>query len=198
MTSTGKTRFRARLMRSLEADLKVHGFTLKLAREVFLRKWADRTDRFRLVFLDGKPGYDVQIDIAVRFERVEEIFHRSSGFPAKSQKNTPTVVANVGELMAKDFRAYRSRIISEGDIPSAAQEIVEVFRGIALPYYDKFGSLSAVDHELNERPFERTPNRGTPWLRCSAGIIVAKLVNRPNFTDLEACYRAATLPNERY
>jgi hypothetical protein len=190
MTSTGKAQLRAGLLRSLGADLKVHGFTLKLSKDVLVRKWDDRTDRFRLVFLDGKPGYDVQIDVAIRFERVEEIFHRSSGYPPKSQKDTPTIAATVGDLVARDFRACRFRIVSEDDIPSATQGIVEVFCGIALPYYDKFGSLSAIDRDLNERPCEPTLNQGFPWLRCSAGIIVAKLVNRPNFADLEACYRS--------
>jgi hypothetical protein len=190
MTSTGMVKLRAGLSRSVGAEIKVHGFALKSSKNVIVRKWADRTDSFQLFLSNGEPGYLVQMNVAVRFERVEEIFHRSSGYPAKSQKDTATIATTVDDLVASDLRPYWFRIVSEDDIPSVTRRIVEAFCGIALPYYDKFGSLSAIDHELNDRPREPTRNRGFPWLRCSAGIIVAKLVNRPNFAELEACYRA--------
>jgi hypothetical protein len=56
MTSTGKAQLRIRRLRSVGAELKGHGFTLKLSKDAFLRKGDDRTDRFRLVFRDGKSS----------------------------------------------------------------------------------------------------------------------------------------------
>ena len=54
MTSTGKAQLRVRLLRSVGAGLKDHGFTLKLSKDAFLRKWDDRTERFRPLFRDAE------------------------------------------------------------------------------------------------------------------------------------------------
>jgi len=56
MTSTGKAQLRVRLLRSVRAGLKGHGFTLKLSKDAFLRKWDDRTGRFRPFFCDAESS----------------------------------------------------------------------------------------------------------------------------------------------
>ena len=74
---------------------------------------------------------------------------------------------------------------------------MQVFRTFALPYFEKFVSLAAIDAELNDKPTERTPNRGSPWLRCSTGLIVAKLVGRPNYQELIDIYTEVVSGNAK-
>lgn len=65
---------------------------------------------------------------------------------------------------------------------------MKVLHEFAIPYFNKFASVYAIDAELNSRPTERTPNRGFPWLRCSTGIILAKLVGRPDYDTFVKIY----------
>ncbi len=96
--------------------------------------------------------------------------------------------ARVGSLLRGSPRASEFRLEYEAEIASVTEEILNVFREFVLPYFDRWGSLAAIDAELNDQPTERTPHRSLAWFRCSTGIIVAKLVNRPDYARLVAIY----------
>jgi hypothetical protein len=138
--------------------------------------------------LDAKPGYRIQPGVAVRIERVEEIFHQTSGFELKYQKDTPTMGTRVGSLLSGSSGACEFLLGSASEIASVTEKLVDVFRKIAVPYFEHWGSLAAIDIELNDKPNERTRHRALAWFRCSTGIIVAKLVNRPEYEQLAAFY----------
>ena len=58
----------------------------------------------------------------------------------------------------------------------------------ATAYYRRFSTVTAVDDELNRTPRVLNVNRSIPHFRCSAGIIAAKLVDRPNLAELADIY----------
>ena len=89
---------KAGLLESLRPVLAKDGFSLNAKRGRFIRKRGDVTDDFTLQCRDGKPGCRVEPDVGVRFEIVEEIYHRTSMFGPKYHKNTVTVGGSVGEL----------------------------------------------------------------------------------------------------
>jgi hypothetical protein len=179
---------KASLFNLLSPELTNQGFSLKRAKDTFVRRRGDLTDMFQLVCLDEKPGYRVQPNVAVRLERVESIFHLTSGFEAKYQKDTPTMGNSIGIFLTGDSRSCEFRLASEREVVALSQKVAGVFREFALPYFDRWGSLAAIDAELNDRPSEPTRHRALAWFRCSTGIIVAKLVGRPDFDQLAALY----------
>ena len=63
-----------------------------------------------------------------------------------------------------------------------------IFLEVAVPYFERWASLEAIDIELNEDPTKRTVHKALAWFRCSTGIIVAKLVGRTDFDRLAASY----------
>jgi hypothetical protein len=77
-------------------------------------------------------------------------------------------------------------LVSDSQVEDVAEEVMDVFREFALPYVEQWSSLQAIDVELNEVPGIRTIHRAAGWFRCSTGIIVAKLVGRPNYRQLAA------------
>jgi hypothetical protein len=170
------------------ARLAKRGFNLKAAKDSFVRQHNGETDMFQLVCLDGKPGWRIQPNVAVRIERVEEIFHQTSGFEPKYQKDTPTIGSSVGNITAGNNRACEFLLEDDHNVSSVAESIVDIFGRIGLPYFDKFRRISAIDNELNANPTERTPNRVLPWLRCSTGVIVAKLSGRSDYAKLAEVY----------
>jgi hypothetical protein len=179
------------------AALAKHGFKLKAAKESFVRQHDGETDIFQLVCLDGKPGWRIQPNVGVRIERVEAIFHETSGFEPRYQNDTPTIGSAVGNITAGDNRACEFLLEDSCGLSSVAENIVDVFERIGLPYFDRFSSISAIDRELNSDPTKRTPNRVLPWLRCSTGVIVAKLSGRADYGKLVEIYLDALRKSDK-
>jgi hypothetical protein len=183
-----KVRVKKEVLESVFADVSRLGFALKASKDSFIRAANGISDVFQLVFLDGKPGWRIQPNIGVRIEKVEEIFHRTSGFDSKLQQDTVTVGGGVGNILSGDNRSCEFGVVSESEVPAVSKEVGRVFTEIALPYFERFHSLSAIDAELNGKPTERTPNGRAPYLRCATGVIVAKLIGRPNYDELVNIY----------
>ncbi|QPF82525.1 hypothetical protein IC762_22535 [Bradyrhizobium genosp. L] len=124
----------------------------------------------------------------MRIERVETIFHQTSGFEAKYQKDTPTIGSSIGMLTAENNRACEFLMENESELSSAVDGIVDIFERFALPYFETFGTVPAIDKELNFSPATPTPHRGSSWLRCATGAIVARLNGRPDYYELVHAY----------
>jgi hypothetical protein len=188
MSSAGVRELKGLLLESLQKSLSDDGFILKAPKDSFIRRRGGVTDIFQMVCLDGNPGLRIQPNVAVRIERVEDIFHQTSGFAARDQKDTPTLGGAIGNITKNDNRACEFLLASPTEVAFVAEQVMRVFHDFALPYFERFGTLSAIDAELNTRPTERTPNRVAPWLRCATGIIVARLVGRSDYRQLIETY----------
>jgi hypothetical protein len=179
---------KAAIFADLSPELAKYDFSFKPAQDRFIRRRGQVTDLFQLVCLDGKPGLRIQPNVGVRIERIENIFHQTSGFEPKYQKDTPTMGNSVGIFLNGDSRSCEFLVESKSEAAPTAEKIAGVFREFALPYFERWGSLAAIDAELNDKPGERTHQRALAWFRCSTGLIVAKLVGRPDYEQLVAFY----------
>jgi hypothetical protein len=190
MVNTEDLKTKVQLFESVNSELAHEGFILQAGKERFVRSHPGGiTDLFQLVCLDAKPsGYRVQPNVGIRIETVEDIFHISSDMEPQYQKETPTLGGAVGNILTGSSRSCEFRLASLSDVTAVTTEILRVFREFALPYFDKYSSLPEIDAELNDKPQERTPNRGMSWLRVSTGIIVARLVGRDDYLQLVEMY----------
>lgn len=175
------------LLESVGAGLKPFGFKLVKSKKRYLRKVDGRTELFQLSVLDGDPGYRILPSVGVRFEEVETIFHRTSGFEPEYQKDTPTIGIDVGRVYGKEGNEFRLQDAS--DLPGVVSGLTSKFRDVAQPYFMSYGDLGAVDAAVNDAPQTACIHRAVPWLRCSTGLIVAKLVGRKNYDALASIYR---------
>jgi hypothetical protein len=183
------TPLKVALFESLRQQLVGYDFKLNARNDNFLRLHDGFTDIFQITCLDGKPGYRIRPGVGVRIERVEEIFHQTSGIERKYRKGTPTMGAPVGALLGEnDPRSCDLLLDSYSEVASVTEKIMGVFCEHALPYFEHWGSLQAIDAELNDNPGERRVHWALAWLRCSTGIIVAKLLGRPDYEQLAAFY----------
>lgn len=174
---------------ALEPRLRERGFSLRKSKTWFVRRRGDATDKFQLVCLDAKPGLRLQPNVGMRIESVENIFHRTSRWEPEYQKDTPTLGAPIGALRGGTNSSCDILVEELADVPRAVVELERLFREVALPYYERFSDLCEIDRVLNDEPNARTPHRGMNWLRCATGLIVARLVGRPNYDELVAVYR---------
>jgi len=176
------------LFDAADSRISQYGFTLYRLKDQFERKRDGWMDQFQLFWLNDVAGYRIQPYAGIRVEIVEQIFHKTSGWNSKHQKYSVSIGGGVGHIIADDNRKCEFPLKSEADISPIAHKVAAVFRDFALPYYEKFSSLQAIDAELNNNPTERTRNRSDNWLRCSTGIIVARLVRRPDYNALAKIY----------
>lgn len=174
-------------LRTLGGALVDYGFDHSDRFEGFIRETDGRVLIFYVKLLVVAPGFKVEPAVGIRFEQVEDIFHRSSGFEPEYQGTTPTIGAGIGELTRRG--RYVLALPNMDAISGVVSELTGVFTSVARPYYEAYGSLAAVDAALNEHPETRSVHRASEWLRASTGLIVARLVGRSNYSDLVAIYR---------
>ena len=182
------TPLKVALFDSVRPHLVADGFELSRKYYKFIRRHDGISDWFYLVCPNAKPGHWVKPAVGVRIERVEQIYHQTSMFQKKYQSGTPTMGTMVGILLGGDSLSCRFLLRSKSDIPGIVEKIIPLFREVALPYFERWSSLSAIDAELNDKPGKRTPHSALAISRCSTGIIVAKLVGRPDYERLAAFY----------
>lgn len=176
------------LLHSIRPHLVADGFKLNEAKTRFVRRRDGLVDVFPLICTNANPGYYVEPCVIVSIEQVEKIFHQASGFRAKTQNDTPTMGTLLGPLKEGRPTSYKFTLKTESDISCVTERIVQVFHEAALPYFDRWGSLTGIDAELNDNPENPSIHRGTAWLRCSTGLIVAKLVGRADYEHLVEFY----------
>ena len=169
-------------------ELKPGGFTPVASKKWFLNQRGSTTYRFQLQVLSYPPSWIICPCAAVRFDEVERIFHRTSGFRPEFHKGTVTV----GIEMWRDYGdEYRIRINESYQASEVSDRVLASFRDIAGPYFAKFSDLKAVDSALNDHPTERCIDQIEPFFRCTHGLIVAKLTERSNYHELVSTDRAA-------
>lgn len=144
------------------------------------------TDFFYPLMLNGEHGTRISPQVGMRHEAVERIFHLTSGFERKYQAGTPTLGSDVWRLLGEESYIILSSV---DDLPGAIASVLAIFEQYALPYYERFSDLHAVNQVLNENPDTDCPHRIVDYLRAATGVIVAKLTGTAEYDRLVRTYR---------
>lgn len=190
MSSGNKKKLKEALYSALSPQLQKTGFSQTKGSDRYVREHDDSIDTLQLVWLDHGDGWRIQPNAGIRYERVENIFHGTSGFEEQYKKGTSTVGAAIGVIAGGTAGTCEFLLESLSQVEPVATGIVSAYEEFGAPYFDHWSTLESIDAELNEKPSEKAPHlRGGPtWFRCSTGVIVAKLVGRPNYDDLVSFY----------
>jgi len=186
------------LLTTLQPRMEKRSFKLQRSKERFAKRVSNGSLWFVLDFtiyenLHVKPA------IAVRVDPVEDIFHRTSGFERQYQADTPTLTLSVQSLTADSSRfEYLIRDLS--DVDTVATQIERDFSEIVVPYFECHSDLSGIDAALNGNPGGECIHYPMDYLRCAHGLIVARMVGRPNYRELVEVYgqRLAQVSNGFY
>jgi len=128
--------------------------------------------------------------MGIRSEVIERIFHQTSTFAPAHQRGTSTLGGSLANLEGVALRTYTFPVMTDDDVRPVAEQLVALFDAKAVPYFDRYGSLQMIDHVLNDDPSKYTPNCPYGLPRETRGLIVAKLVGRSSYGELEAYYRS--------
>lgn len=148
---------------------------------------------FYLRLLRRKGACEVEPSVGVRFHAVEDIFNRTSGIRQEYQSESPTVGCSVRRI------SEISKLMVSGreDIVPVSRLLVDLLGEVVLPYFEQYSNLEAVDRALNDRPEQHTPHRLQGWLRAATGLIVARVLRRPNYAALVEEYRDQVTRSDR-
>ncbi|MBK8149573.1 MAG: hypothetical protein IPK58_15565 [Acidobacteria bacterium] len=89
--------YRKELIERLGEKLGESGFRLLRLLNSFIKK-GEPKQIYTLYFTDRYEGYEVDPVFGLRFEEVENLFHRVSGFEEKYKKDTHTVTVSIENL----------------------------------------------------------------------------------------------------
>src|SRR4051794_19245042 len=124
------------LLKVLEPELKSYGFTINKKKSEFIKRGNDGWQKYQVIFLLRNEGWEINLGMLIRINVVEEIFHQTSGFEPKYQKDTPTIGVTVGNYL-QDGESYKFDLFDEQHINGVAKHILLVFNNIAVPFFEK-------------------------------------------------------------
>ena len=83
---------------------------------------------------------------------------------------------------------YRYKIKTEEDIKEWGKIVRKFYEEYAVPFFEKYNAVDAIDKLLNDNPTERVIYCDDLGWRIIKGLIVAKLNNNPKYNELKDYY----------
>jgi hypothetical protein len=101
---------------------------------------------------------------------------------------TDTLLLNKSDYF-KDIN-YRFKIASLNDVKEWSTIAKKFYHEFAVPFFEKYKSVDAIDKLLNEKPSEKVIYCDDLGWRIIKGLISAKLNNNPKYNELRDYYRS--------
>lgn len=134
---------------------------------------------------DYNPMYDFSLNICVRFDAVEEIFHKFSGALPKHHGLSYTAVPSL-KFFTKG--AAKFRVTTPDEITAAVKVLSSVLLHEVIPFFDAHNDLPALEKFVNsEHPEAETMNHPA---RAMHAVILAHLAGNKNFDKIVSEGRA--------
>ena len=174
-----------KLLSKLEGELSQYNYKLKKSADEFIHKNKDGWFKFQLIFLERDDDWEINLGMLIRIDNIENIYHKASYFEPKYHKTTPTIGITV-ENYINDGNEYRFDLIKSQDIETCFNGILKLFKEIAIPFFEKYKSINEIEKAINVKEgnsiFSGIKYEG------NLGIILAKLVNNPDYEFFKAKY----------
>lgn len=171
---------------ALAEQLKHYGFD-----------WLPRLHQFRrssehgfsCLILSSSPateGSIMEAHIGLRLDAVENLsFPFTNGLPG-FQPDSMTLVTPMARLYGQRFQ--RLNLKDEKDQEAAAQLFGAQLKETGLPFIKQYSTISALDQLFNDAPSNPLSLVHNQINRCFRGIVLAKLVHRPDFKEVAQAY----------
>lgn len=178
-----KQELRDLLYQHLGSILAGSGFRLKKREEAFTRIIVDGRQILGVPLWDYKPIFKFSLNVGIRLESVEAMFHKFSGTSPELQPLNYTVVTRL-DYFAPDI-PKQIHVTSKAEVESVFVNLSTVIRDRIIPFLDRHKDLTSLDALAN--PDEEPPVK-FDITRNPAGamhaIILAYLAKNGSFKDI--------------
>ncbi|MBF9237664.1 hypothetical protein I2I05_09680 [Hymenobacter sp. BT683] len=174
------------LLTAVAADLLPFGFVLNRAQAEFTQRTPDGWNKVQLVFLWQNPGWEIKAGFLIRLHRVEQIYHQASYFEPKYHRSTPTIGIPLENLLTNGQTSCAT-LCTAADVAPCLEWMKGLFEDQAQPFFARYHAIPVLEQAVNAAPgtglFSGLKYEG------NVGMILAKLVDSPAYTQLQQRYR---------
>jgi len=136
------------LLTELSKHVGKYDFDTKVRGQSFYKQMPFGRLAFHLSFIKHKTDFDATVDVAVRFDDLEDLINQYRGRISEAQKkNTFTLGAELGNL--SEGRQKRWTVATLDDIKPVAESIMDAFVLIGLPYLEKYSNMKTTLETLS-------------------------------------------------
>lgn len=134
--------------------LSAYGFTTKKSTRRYRRKTSFGKHGVHLTYVDHYDHFGVAVDIAVRFDAIEDLLGLIRTDSTKAEKaDTFTIGTELGNLSEGRWKEWPVK--SDGDVGQVANNVERAVLDIAFPYFERYDNLGSVYEMLKSLKHRR-------------------------------------------
>jgi hypothetical protein len=99
-----------------------------------------------LPLLDYNPEFEFSLNICIRLDAVEELFHKFSGSPPKYHAMSDTTITRLEHFIGGPAKY---KVTTAGDVASAGGILASVIRDKIIPFFNVHKDAQALDRAVN-------------------------------------------------
>jgi hypothetical protein len=159
-------------------------FRLKKGEEGFVRKIPGGRQMLGVPLWDYNPEFEFSLNICIRLDAAEEVFHRFSGSAPKYHSMSFTTMTRLESFTGGP---PRYKVTTAGDVASVGDLLSSVVREKIIPFLNENNNILCLNRTVNyERPeIDATQNPS----RSMHSVILAHLARSEDFDRLVAKHR---------
>ena len=157
-------------------------FRLKKSESCFVKKIPEGRQMLGLPLWDYRPEFQFSLNICIRLDAVEDIFHKFSGSSDHSASFT-----TMARLEYFTGGSAKYKVTTAEEVTSAGVGLASVIRDKILPFFDENEDVKALDRTVNAK-YPGIDITQYPW-RAMHAVILAHLAGNADFESLVVKYR---------
>jgi hypothetical protein len=131
------------LIKKLAERVGEHEFDTRARAQSFYKQTPSGKVSLHLAFIEHVIDFDVTVDIAIRFDALEDIINEGNSLLTASEKRkTFSIGAELGNISEWKPKSWTVR--SPADIEEVSRSIMDAFVSIGLPYIEKYSNMETV------------------------------------------------------
>jgi len=161
------------LLKDIGERLSIFGFDNIPKQQTFYRPFEEGWNCVHLSFINHAYEFDITVDVAIRFNQIEEMVNsENTNLTKKEKKETTTLGVELGNLSVGEQKRWT--ISSDEKLSLVSDSIVEKYKRFGDPYLLKYSSMVSAYELLasdDKSVWKHCPFHAT---RAKKAIAIAK------------------------
>lgn len=173
---------KSKLLRNICNRLVKYGFEQKVYGQSFKKKIKDGVAKIHLSFIDHVDDFDVTVDVAIRFDNLEELInHNNKLLTKREKKETCTIGVEMGNLIEGEQKRWT--IVDDSDIEPVSQSIFNIIEKVTIPYIQQYSDMETVFHLTVKDDSIATLNCPIDYVRAMSAVGLAKILGKTEMME---------------
>lgn len=131
------------LIKKLAERVGEHEFDTRAKAQSFYKQTPFGRVALHLAFIEHATDFDVTVDIAIRFDALEDIINEgNSHLTASEKRRTFSIGAELGNISEWEPKSWTVR--SPADLEEVSRSIMDAFVDIGIPYIEKYSNMETA------------------------------------------------------